>query len=232
MRICNKCGVELDDGMKICPLCETMISDDFGQPEIKNTESQQPVDRDKRDVMQHILWQVTMVLLVSGILAALIINLSIVGRITWAIYPITICLVLLGYVSLLALWRMSFISRLLIGWLVSILQLAIISRFTPTDWPLLLAIPLVSSVSIVGILLGLALTKLKTKGLNVLAIVFVSLAVLALMVESVVSWYTNRSIVLGWSVIVAACLLPVTAAILFMYFRTRNNSELKKIFHT
>ena len=96
----------------------------------------------------------------------------------------------------------------------------------------MLVIPLVSSVNIVGILLALVLMKVKTKGLNVSAIVIVAIAVLALMVESVISWHVNGSIILGWSIIVAACLLPVTTAILFMYFKTKNNSELEKIFHT
>jgi len=81
-------------------------------------------------------------------------------------------------------------------------------------------------------LLCLLLINLKKKGLNVLAIVFVAIAILGLMIESFISWYVARSVTLGWSVIVAACLLPVTAAILFMYFKTRNNPELQKIFHT
>lgn len=182
--------------------------------------------------MRRILWQITMVLLLSGISATLIINLSIAGKITWAIYPITICVLLLGYVTLMAVWRTRFIFQLSGGWLISTLLLIIIGLYTREDWPLLLALPVVSSVNIIGIFLCLLLAKLKRKGLNVLAIVFVSMAVLCLVVESILSIYFKGSIKLGWSVIVAACLLPVTAAILFMYFKTRHNPELQKIFHT
>lgn len=233
MKICPECGVELDEDMITCPLCDTLVSYNGNRGEKKNTQSRrQSNNEDRKHVMRRILWQITMVLLLSGISATLIINLSIAGKITWAIYPITICVLLLGYVTLMAVWRTRFIFQLSGGWLISTLLLIIIGLYTREDWPLLLALPVVSSVNIIGIFLCLLLAKLKRKGLNVLAIVFVSMAVLCLVVESILSIYFKGSIKLGWSVIVAACLLPVTAAILFMYFKTRHNPELQKIFHT
>jgi hypothetical protein len=90
----------------------------------------------------------------------------------------------------------------------------------------------VSVINVIGLVLYFLLTRLKTKGLNVLALVFVSVAVISLAIEAIISLYFTGEIALGWSAIVAACLLPVTAAILFIYFRTKNSADLQKIFHT
>lgn len=229
MKICKECGVELDDNMTSCPLCYTSISN--GEVSRLNIRQLQP-EGAKRHLMQRILWQVTMVLLLSGVVATLIINLSIVGKITWSIYPISICLMILAYASLMALWRTAFIYQLLGGWAISALFLAAVNRYSQGNWPLLLALPVVSAMNTIGIAFYFLLAKLKTKGLNVLALIFVSIAIASLSIEAIISWYFNGKLALGWSVIVAACLLPVTAAILFMYFRTKNNADLQKIFHT
>lgn len=230
MKICKECGVELDDDMNSCPLCYASVSN--GEVTRSDIKDLLHPDGAKKHLMQRILWQITVVLLLSAIVATLIINLSIVGSITWSIYPISICLMILAYASLMALWRTTFILKLLGGWFISALLLVVVNLYSQGNWPLLLALPIVSAITIIGIVLYFLLVGLRTKGLNVLALIFVSLAVASLSIEAILSSYLNGKIALGWSVIVAACLLPVTAAIVFMYFRTKNNSDLQKIFHT
>jgi hypothetical protein len=230
MKICNQCGVELDGDMQFCPLCDSSV--ELGKSAGHDRHETPEFSLEKKHVMRRILWQITAVLLISGVIATLVINIAIKGSITWSIYPITICLMILAYASLMALWNVRFVFHLLGGWLISSLLLFVIQRFFHADWAISLALPLVSAVNIVGIILYYLIIMLKTRGLNILALVFVSISVVSLGIESIISLHVDGVITLGWSVIVAACLLPATAAILFMYFRTRNNSELKKIFHT
>jgi len=230
MNICKQCGVELEDDMKSCPLCDAQLSS--GEVLLSNIQDQLPREGTKKHLMQRILWQITVVLLMSGVVATLLINMSLVGRITWSIYPISICLIILAYVSLLAMWRTAIIFQLLAGWLISALILLLVNWYSQEDWPILLGLPVLCAINIIGIVLYILLIRLKTKGLNVLALIFVSLAVSSLAIEAIISMYFNGKIALGWSVIVSACLLPVTATLLFMYFRTRNNPDLQKIFHT
>lgn len=233
MTICKECGVQLDDDMKACPLCETPIVNGGTH---KNVTL--PVDKEEtakggeKNALQQILWQITAVLLLSAIVGTLIIDLSIHGSITWSIYPISICLMVFSYASLIALWRTTAFLQLLGGWVISTLVLVAIYWNIEAEWPLRLALPLLSAVNVVGLMLNFILIRLKAKGLNVLAIFFVFIAILCILIEGIVSLYFKKFIDMQWSIIVAACLLPVTAAILFMYFRTRNNAELQKIFHT
>lgn len=231
MNICKKCGVELDETMKDCPLCESIPSNDrSGGSGLSQTSN--PSEVRQKQVMQRVLWQITAVLLISGIVATLVINLAIKGQITWSIYPITICLMILAYASLMALWRTRFIIHLAGGWLISSLLLIVAHFVFSAEWPLLIALPILSVVNTLAVLFYFALKKLRTVGLNVVALLFILAALLSLAIETILSLHSHDTVRLSWSVIVAACMLPVTAAILFMYFRTRNNPELKKVFHT
>ena len=232
MTICKACGVELEDDMVLCPLCETPAANDGTRKDVILHINKKDMPEVRKNLLQLILWQITAVLLVSGIVATLIINLSIQKRITWSIYPISICLMIFSYASLIVLWRARILVQVLAAWAISALVLVMVHWSIEADWPLMLALPILSAVSVVGLLINFILANLKAKGLNVLAIVFVCIAVLCLIIEGIISFHFSNVIKLQWSVIVAACLLPVTAAILFMYFRTKNNTDFQKIFHT
>ena len=226
--VCKQCGVELDDGMEICPLCANVIASDVRTSARKHhaKEEKSPA------ALRHVMWQIVCVLLLSGIVASLAINVSKAGDVTWSVYPVTICLIMLSYAVLMAFWRVSLLVQMLIGLILSSALLVAIGLFTAEDWPINLALPMLAAVNVICMLMIWIVNKVEVKGLNVVAIVFVAVAVLCIAIDSIISRYFEDQIALSWSVIVAACLLPVTAAIVFMYFRTRNNSHLQKIFHT
>jgi hypothetical protein len=231
MVVCKQCGVELESGMQVCPLCETPVIDGrkIKEKSVKESFDDQRV---KPRLLKHILWQIACVLLLSGILATLIINLSTVGQVTWSMYPVTICLIVLSYASLIALWNAKLIIQIITGWIASSAVLVVVQLYTAEDWPLNLALPIVSAVNMVSMLLILILSTIKVKGLNILAVVFIGVAIVCLIIEGILSLYFQNQMQFRWSAVVSACLLPVIAAIVFMYLRTRNNSDLKKIFHT
>lgn len=229
--MCKQCGVELESGMQVCPLCETPVTD--GQKIEDRSANRSFVHQTvKPQLLKHILWQIACVLLLSGILATLIINLSIVGHVTWSVYPVTICLIVLSYASLIALWNAKLVIQIITGWIASSAVLVAVQLYMGEDWPLSLALPIVSAVNMVSVLLMFILSNIKVRGLNIIAIVFVGVAVICLIIDGVLSLYFQDQLRLSWSVVVSACLLPVTAAIGFMYLRTKNNSDLQKIFHT
>ena len=230
MILCKECGVELEDHMQHCPLCGTSVlgqgSSDYGLNEQKHV----PYVREKR-LLSKVLLQIASILLLSGIAATLIINVAIERQITWSVYPISVCLIILCYVALISLWHNRILVQLLGGWLLAIIVLLIVNALIDKDWPLTLALPILCAVNIIALFLTFVLSVLRTKGVNIFAIVILAIAILCLMIEGIVSFHFEHAVELRWSVIVSACLLPVIAAILFMYFRTRNNSDLKKIFH-
>ncbi|HLT72870.1 MAG TPA: hypothetical protein VKZ75_09475 [Cyclobacteriaceae bacterium] len=230
MILCKQCGVELDEQMQVCPLCDTSVED--GRTVARKFEATRDEDLNaKPALLKHVLWQIACVLLLSGIVATLIIDISRVGQVTWSIYPVTICMILFTYFALMALWRAKLFVQLLAGWIISGVLLVGVAVFTGDGWPTRVALPIVCAVTAVAILLKSILSILRTKGLNVLAIVFAAIAILGLLIESILSLYARDRIILDWSVIVSACLLPVTAAVIFIHVRAKNNKDLQKIFH-
>jgi len=239
MSICIKCGVELEDDMELCPLCGTPAGafststpkayDSIGNIDRKRIEPVRPEDR---SLLQRILWQVTSILLFSGIISTLIIDLAVHKKITWSIYPVTVCLIIFTYASLLAFWDTRRIYQIIAGFLISSAVFVILDLLlSQSRWPLRLGLPLLCAVNFVLILLVAAINQTKRRGLNVIAYTCVAIAVLCISIESILSFYSGK-VVLRWSVIVAACMLPVTAALLFMNYRIKKNPDMEKIFHT
>lgn len=230
MIICKQCQVELAPWMDACPLCGLAVADG----ERPANPDHQPHERDRQNqgLLKRIFLQITCVLLLSGILATLVINLAQIGRVTWSVYPITICVIVLSYAFLMGTWNTSLTRQILGGWVISAAALIIVHFYEPNDWPLKLALPILSSVNVVVITLALIVANLKKRGLNIVAILFIGAAILCLLTEVTLSWYLEGEVRLNWSVVVSACLLPVTAVIIFMHFKTRNNADLQKVFHT
>lgn len=234
--ICKKCLVELDVDMQVCPLCGTPVSGEAemeAAPKVAGSAMVSEMEASERRLVQRILWQVTATLLLSGILATLIIDLSRTKSITWSLYPVVICLMLLSYVCVFAFWQAKTMYRVVAGWLLSTLLLVLINLVFPdVRWTVGLGIPLVFVVNFTALALLTVFRITKRKGLNLLAYTFVAIAVLCLSIEAIISRYFEGVIELGWSIIVAVCLLPVSAALIFVFFRTWNNPKLQKFFHT
>ena len=228
MKICKECGVELENDMTTCPLCDTPVGSEA--PPVAEQQVQPATNN--RHFLKQVLWQVTSLLLLFGIVATIIIDSSVHHTITWSVYPVTVCLTIFSYASLMALWHTRVIFQLLAGWLLSTAVLWIIQQYVEADWLFQLAFPLLCAINIIGLPLIMTIDRLKVKGLNIVAIVLVAIAGLCLIIEAIISYYFDSVINLQWSVIVAACLLPVAAAIVFMHLRTKNNINLQKIFHT
>jgi len=218
--------------MEVCPLCKKIPLGDGDNSTQIQEQQHSAYDERKPKLLKRIFFQIACVLLLSGILATLIINLVMVGSVTWSVYPMTICLIVLSYVFSLGLWEAKPLLRISTGWLASILVLVIVHLYLSHDWPFKLAFPILCAINVISILLVLLFRNLRVKGLNIVAILFISAAVLCLILEAVLSKYFQNDLRVSWSVVVSACLLPVTAVIIFMHFKTRSNAALEKIFHT
>ena len=232
MLICKECGVQLEKNMTICPLCDTLVGE-VGTKHRSDGEEHVNIRADRnRDILRRVLWQVSAVLFLSGVVATTAIDLSVHGSITWSVYPVTVCLMMFSYACLLALWQTRVVLQVVGGWLVSILVLVGITGYTDGDWPVGLALPLLCAINIVGLAVYFAIRRFKIGSLNILSIFFVAIACLCLVIDGIISFYFHNVIRVLWSVIVAACLLPVAVAISFMSWRMRNNAILQRIFHT
>ncbi|WP_276370971.1 hypothetical protein [Chryseolinea sp. H1M3-3] len=236
MLLCKTCGVELDEGLDHCPLCGRSVHDDkktLNAPLPASIFNKKTTAAGELYLLQRITWQVTAVLLLSGIIATLIIDAWVHKRITWSVFPISVCTILLSYAAVLALIRTGLVLQLIIGWIISTgVLIGFHYIFQDTGWMLRLAIPILFITNLMTMVLIFLMRSVGTKGLNVFAFSLFMIAIYCICLEGLISLYTRNQFFIQWSIIVTACLLPVTASLLFIHFRIKRNKHLEKIFHT
>ena len=99
------------------------------------------------------------------------------------------------------------------------------------QWWLEVAMPLLVGTCLIGTSLYAIGRKVRYYGFNLMAYIFIGLALLMMLIEGVVSFYQLHDIHLEWSVIVLISVVPVSSVLFYVHFRLRKNPDLKKFFH-
>jgi hypothetical protein len=240
MTICQHCGVELEENMNYCPLC--------GQPvEPENSPATGPVRiRTREDLHKRysrisqlntsqkrkLIWEVSSIVLLSGILGVMLLNLIFNQSLSWAVYPLVLGLSVFAYITLFIYWTGKRWKKVSGSFVVTFLMLFFIDYASRgIDWALFVALPLLVGICIIGMGLYLVARQVKYYGFNLLAYVFLGLAVFLMLLEGTLSYYHQQALTLDWSIIVLISFLPVDAVLFYIHFRLKKNPDLKKFFH-
>jgi membrane-bound ClpP family serine protease len=241
MKTCNYCGVELDVDMNYCPLCGHKSN----TPVIVNEKERFPrkvqeevagdvYDFDELTQPQKLklVWEITTIVLLSGMVVTTVIDVLFQGSITWSRYSMAAGLFLFAGVSLLVyaskrpFWMVVgfFVSTSLLLFLIDVFN----QQYT---WGLRLGIPLALCASLVGYVLIVVIAKSKQKGINIIAYALVAAGIMCVFIEGVVSWYIAHALALRWSLIVLICVIPVSGILAYIHFRLKRVTNLKRFFH-
>lgn len=240
MNSCNNCGVELDVEMNYCPLCgqksnTPVISnqkDTIRRNQKENGNEVYDFDELTQFQKQKLIWELITIVLVSGVVVSFIIDLFVNKQITWSKYPITIGLVLLINISLIVFMQKK-IFLLMAGCFVSTsLLLLVLDLFNQNlGWGLKLGIPIIFVIYLVLFFLTIFARRARQKGINIIAYSLVAAAILCMCIEGIISLQTINLLKLRWSVIVLVSVLPVSAILLYIHYRLKKVTDLKKFFH-
>ena len=225
--------------MLTCPLCGNPVNS------IATAHSEKPHKapaqsisfspyggRSMNQPQRKITWEIVSIILVSIIVATGIINLIINNRITWAEYPIAICLIIFSYVSVFAFWAQRTVIQIIISFVAAATSLCLLDLLTNgLNWALTLAIPLLLATNMVVIGLIKIIRLSKQKGVNLIAYGFLAAALICICIEGILDFYLNHPFGLWWSVIVSVCILPVSVVLLLMNYRYKRGRDLQKTFH-
>jgi hypothetical protein len=240
MRICPRCGVELDEKMNECPLCNYSVTD--VQVLSKDTSQvREKVQGEKilsdfvnltRNQKRKLFWELSNIILFSGILVTLMINVISAKGITWSKYSITICLVLSANVTLFSFWRHRLMILLGGSFLSTSLLLILLDLYNERmGWGTQLGIPLLFSLYMVILALTLVIRFTKQHGFNILGCFFLALGFLALCIDGILSGYLSGKIAFHWSLIVFVCMVPIAAILFHIHYRLNKGVDLKRFFH-
>lgn len=240
MAFCKNCGVELEGNMNFCPLCGEPVSakDSIQKERVKFRRS----DKEEKMVSDYnaltkkqkrkLFWQLSAIILVSGIIVSFVIGLVMNNQITWSKYVMTVCLIVLANITFLAFWQKR-VLLLLSGSFISTSVLLILLEWYSRNisWSITLGIPLLLAAYLVTLgLIGLIRIS-GQRGLNLIAYTLIALGLLTVCTEGIISLNMNNRLSFQWSIIVLACILPVSVILLFIHYRLKRATDLRKFFH-
>jgi hypothetical protein len=240
MNYCNNCGVELEDSMNICPLCGNDLSGTLlrHKEDIPFQESKQqgrlPSDFIGLTKLQRIkvFWQLSGIILISGMIVTFIIDLIINQSITWSRFSMSACLALFVNITLIVFFKNKIAIALAGNFLFTSMLLVLFDVFNENiGWGTKLGVPLLFSFFLVVYLLIYLVRRSKQRGINLIAYFLIASGILSLSVEGIISIQIDNRLSFQWSVIVLASVLSISAILLFIHYRLRKGTDLERFFH-
>ena len=225
--------------MNRCPLCGAWPSDhdraDGGSTETdmaKSAADHQSFNQQMTGQQRKLTWEIIFIIILSVIITTLLINFIINNHITWAEYPVAVCLVIFSYVSLFAFWYQNMFLRLSGAFVISSLLLLFLDLFTDgMNWAHKIAVPILFIANFLAFALLQLFRSSTNKGINLIAYSFIAGGLLCIFIDGILSFYRDRQIRLSWSLIVGMCSLLVSIVLIFVHFRLRKGRNLEKTFH-
>lgn len=231
MPLCVNCGVELDQGLKICPLCGK-------DPEIK-TEQEQISGNFPSDIIllqrkenRRYLWELSGIVAFSGIVGCTIIELLISKGLRWSLFSdvsiltawVILTLYLFAPKRTLAIYTFLMLTILGAQYLMDLIP-------GSRDWFLPVGLPITVAGFVAAGIIIILYRSVHLKGLNLIASAFILLSGFCVITEIVLDNFLFGVSDLRWSLIVAVSILPVALLFFFYHYRLKKGNRLDSFFH-
>lgn len=240
MKRCPACGVELEENSNYCSLCgEPQQNEDkedgtyirsgrIYKKEKLLTDYQRLTGFQKRKIF----WAISGFILISGMVFTLFINLIGKQEITWAQYPASVCLILFVNITLNTFLRKNPVLMLLLSFL-SVFALFVLFGIIKGDAILVvkLGVPLILAFYATFILLVFFIRNSRQKGLNVIAYSLLASGFASLSIEGMISVFALNAVHLRWSLVVLISVLFIALLLLYIHYRLKKVTDLKRFFH-
>jgi hypothetical protein len=232
--------VELEEQMISCPLCgkhttdETPVDEEFiGYQKTRQSERLLSDFKELTPIQRRrLFWQLSGLILISGMIVTFIIDLIINKNITWSKYSMSACLALFLIITLIVFLRRKIVVSLIGSFIITSILMVLFDMFNKNiGWGTKLGIPLVFSFYLVVFVLISLVRRSKQRGINLIAYFLIASGILGLCVEGIISLQINNMLSFQWSVIALVSVLPVSVVLLFIHYRLRKGTDLKRFFH-
>ena len=239
---CPYCGVELEENVNYCSLCgepvRPLAADENHLSHLGSGKGKRE-DRELTDFhrlsgfqKRMIFWKISGIILLSGMLIVFVIDLAGNQSLTWSRYPLTVSGILLVNATLVAFWYKRSLLLLLFSFLSVAILLVLLDIYAGnTGWGMQLGIPLLMAAYVVIYIFSVLIRRTKRKGLNVLAYSLGVSGVLCLCIDGILSLYSGEKLYFSWSLIVLVAVALISALLLYIHFRLKRGTDLKRFFH-
>lgn len=233
MAICNNCGVELEDGLEACPLCNEKVQN---QKESGNEIDSVPYNPGYSPLTKNekvrLFWETASLFHFSALIVTILIDLITNGKLSWSLYAATCVTASYIYITLITLTYNKlwiFLPGLLIN---SLGLLVLVDLFdNGINWFINPGLPLAGFfVALLGLIMFYGF-QTKQKGFNIVAFAALAIGAYCILAEVFISLARHDDVTLSWSVIVAASILPFSLFLFFFHYRLKRGTSLRRFFH-
>lgn len=227
--ICKKCGVEIESN-NFCPLCGSSQNDIN-----KDLHKTLPAQEGSDPRLKNKLWFLDLFsfFAAAGIIIVVAVDFAYSGHLTWSRLPL---------VGTTFAWLLVFLIYHLIRkpYLLVILEtinflalLWFLDRFIPAgSWFINLAFPIILVIGILFLLVILWIRSFQLSTLKSLSVGTLAAGLFLICLEIILHRFQQGKMLISWSLVVFACILPISG--MFLYLQKRLNKQgnkMKKYFH-
>lgn len=237
---CPKCGVELDENSNFCSLCGAPLleqkTDQSALLQTIETRQQEKLLSDYRTLSsfqkRKIFWKISGLILICAMVINLLIDFVANQNITWSKYPTTIIVVLFINFSLYTFLYHKTLLKLGLSF-VSVAGLLMLFDFffRKSGWEWQVGIPLLIATYLTMYVFIFLVKKAKQKGLNIIAYILFSMGLLSVCTESMIAVYQRDPEPSGWSLIVLVSSASIASIMLYIHYKLKKATDLKRFFH-
>jgi hypothetical protein len=226
MSICKNCGVDLGEGNEKCPLCEPSDS--------RKNRVASPADLFRLSRIQNSrhLYEIFMLILVSGVIITMAIDAVFGKGMTWSLATTTSIGYLIAMVSGAYLLRGKPYLIIAVITLATIIFLRLTDRFTGDHgWSGAVGIPMALSGALLTVAVIFLNSLSRYRGLNLLATILVALAIFTVIIEFLIDRRITSVFTPQWSVVTSASLIIIAMIFIFIHYRLKRGRSLGRLFH-
>ncbi len=225
---CTSCGVEIEDGIKRCPLCgSTALSSEPGF--VPRVSEYEPLEVYVAETRISRIYRRTLTLVVATAIAVVAIT-DIFGTnagVDWS--PIAVLAIATGYVAALlpalrlGIYQIVVLDILSAGGLLLAIDLLQDGKI---DWFVRVALPILGALGVVLVVSGWVIARVR--GVAKPAVVLVAAAVLCTIIDLIVRGYADPAPGLAWSLIVLFSLLPAAIFLVLLQHTVLREIDLRR----
>ena len=239
MSYCVNCGVELEQSLGQCPLCNTpVINPGEGVwkkiEEVAQSTSPFPGEKGQVEVVKRkdMAILMTTVMVTTSVVCGLL-NILVYSVRPWSLVVIGACILLWVILIPVAIYsRQSVYTSVLLDGLGTVLYLYMLTFLSgSSQWFWGIGMPIAVLVTLVTEFLVVCLHMLPRSFLTNALYSFTSLTALSIGLEILIDRYIQGKVQLGWSTIVLTVCIIVNITIITLLSRKRLRNAVRKMLH-
>jgi hypothetical protein len=236
MPYCSKCGVEVDQGVENCPLCQLPINGIEEDAVAPKKYPDVPVEHPKKAPLtpqqkRKRVWEIIGASLLIPFLIVVFTDLIVNETVSWARFPM---------IALLLAWMLTtfplvFTRRpfvIISGEVISILIFLVLVDYLhdwKVDWFYRLALPNLAVLILISSAVVILSNLAKRKGANIAAYILFGIGALNLSLDMIIMSSIREQISITWSLFVLVPCFIIGGFLLYLHFRFKNlNQDIKE----